>query len=86
MRRYRIFLVIEEYGDEELIKKQFKAVKKKFLTALEPELFSKQIIISKTQETLNAIFLSIEEPIDKVIEKFRQMKIVAEIDPEYKGK
>ena len=84
MKKYDIFMKIEEYGDEEIINKQFKKSKKIFLSSIKKETDNKKIILAKEQEALNVVSLSIdEEYLDEILDLFRSIAVVSEIDAEY---
>jgi hypothetical protein len=86
MRKYSIFLKIEDWSNEAEIGKQFKKNKKIFMKLIEPQILEKKIIISKKQETSNAVDLSLDEAfLDTILDCLRQTNVVDTIDAEYVG-
>lgn len=84
MKKFSIYLHIEEWDDAEIIEKQFKKAKKIFLKAIEEPLLLKKIVLCKTQETLNAIDLRLQEEfLEEMVSLFRSIAVVKTIDAEY---
>jgi hypothetical protein len=86
MKRYSVFLHIEEWGDEVEMEKQFKKQKKVFLASIAGLLAEKKVSLPKKQETALATDLLIDEGhFDEVLSILRASQSVDIIDAEYTG-
>lgn len=84
MKKYSIYLVVDAMNTDE--EAAFKASKKIFMKAVASDIESKKIIISKTQDILHAIELSIDEKyVIDIVNTFRALDIVYLIEAEYTG-
>jgi hypothetical protein len=86
MKRYSIYLRIEEFSSEGEMEKQFKKQKKIFLAGIANVIAEKKIIIAKKQETLLAVNLTLDEQHqDELLDLFRSNPVIDVIDAEYIG-
>lgn len=84
MKKYSIYLVVDAMNAN--AETAFKESKKIFMKNIAADVESKKIVLSKIQDTVHAVNLSIDEAhVIDIVNSFRAMDVVYIIEAEYIG-